>query len=66
MFGKKKSPVFAIAIGALAVFGAYSMVAAVKNCCTEKMKMMTNLVIIDIVKLKRNLFIIIKSIYYYI
>lgn len=43
MFGKKKSPVFAIAVGALAVFGAYSMVAAVKNCCTEKMKMMTNM-----------------------
>ena len=40
---KKKNPAFAIAIGALAVYGAYSMVASVKECCSEKCKMLTNM-----------------------
>ena len=40
---KKKNPAFAIALGALAVYGAYSMVASVKDCCSEKCKMLTNM-----------------------
>ena len=40
MFKKKKMPVLAITVGALAAFGAYSMARTVKECCLEKMKKM--------------------------
>ena len=46
MFGndkKKKNPAFAIALGALAVYGAYSMVSCVKNTCAEKCKRITDM-----------------------
>ena len=46
MFGndkKKKNPAFAIALGALAVYGAYSMVSSVKNTCSEKCKKITDM-----------------------
>ena len=40
---KKKNPAFAIALGAFAAYGVYSMVSSVKECCTEKCKMITNM-----------------------
>ena len=43
MFKKKKRPILAIAVGALAVFGAYSMVCSLKNCCLEKMQMISGM-----------------------
>ena len=39
---KKSRPLLAIGVGALAVYGAYSMVAGAKNICCEKAKMLTN------------------------
>ena len=38
---KKMRPIVAIGIGAMAVYGAYSVVCSVKECCHEKMKMIT-------------------------
>ena len=43
MFKKKKSPIFAVAIGALAVFGAYSMVSSVKGCLCKKAEKLMNM-----------------------
>lgn len=40
---KKKNPAVAIGVGALALYGAYSMVCCVKNICCEKGKMLTNM-----------------------
>ena len=42
--GKKKAhPALAIGIGAMAIYGAYSMVSCVKDMCCEKMKKMSKL-----------------------
>ena len=40
---KKKNPAFAIALGAFAAYGVYSMVSSVKECCTEKCKALANM-----------------------
>ena len=34
---KKKHPILAIAVGAFAVYGAYSMVCSAKECCLARM-----------------------------
>jgi len=40
--GKKKTrPLLAIGIGAMAIYGAYSVVKCAKNTCCEKAKMLT-------------------------
>jgi len=39
---KKKHPLLAVMAGGLAVFGAYSAVAAVKNCVCGKVSCMIN------------------------
>ena len=40
--GKKKArPLFALSIGAMAIYGAYSAVCSVKEMCCEKAKMLT-------------------------
>ena len=39
---KRMYPFFAIGIGALAVYGAYSIVNGMKECCAEKAHMLTN------------------------
>lgn len=38
---KKTRPILALSIGAMALYGAYSTVCAVKEMCTEKAKMLT-------------------------
>jgi len=40
---KNKSPILTVATISLAVYGAYSMVASVKESCCEKCKMLTNM-----------------------
>ena len=40
---KGKTPIFTIAAISLAVYGAYSMVTSVKECCCKKRKMITNM-----------------------
>ena len=41
--GKRKAhPLFAIGVGAMALYGAYSMVACMKKSCVEKAEMLTN------------------------
>ena len=39
---KKIRPIFAMGLGAMAVYGAYSMVSSIKNTCCEKAQMLTN------------------------
>jgi hypothetical protein len=40
--GKKKThPILALGIGAMAVYGAYSVVSCAKDMCAEKAKMLT-------------------------
>lgn len=41
---KKMRPWFAVGIGALTVYGAYSMVACIKNTCCKKVEMLTNVI----------------------
>lgn len=38
---KKRRPLLAIAIGGMAIYGAYSMVKCAKDTCCEKAKMLT-------------------------
>ena len=40
---KSKTPILAVAMISLAVYGAYSMVSNVKESCCEKCKMLTNM-----------------------
>ena len=37
---KKKHPLLAVAVGVFAVYGAYSMVCSVKECCSARMAKM--------------------------
>ena len=42
--GKKKAhPALAIGIGAMAIYGAYSMVSAVKDMCVDKAKRLSSI-----------------------
>ena len=38
---KKRRPLLAIAVGAMAIYGAYSVVRCAKDACCEKAKMLT-------------------------
>ena len=38
---KKRRPLLAIAVGGMAIYGAYSLVVSAKNMCCEKAKMLT-------------------------
>lgn len=38
---KKRRPLLAIGIGAMAIYGAYSVVRCAKDACCEKAKMLT-------------------------
>ena len=38
---KKKHPILAVGIGAMAVYGAYSIVSSMKDFCCKKAKMIT-------------------------
>ncbi|MBE6536674.1 MAG: hypothetical protein E7673_01850 [Ruminococcaceae bacterium] len=43
--GKKKMrPLLAIGVGAMAIYGAYSVVKCVKETCCEKAKMLTKVI----------------------
>lgn len=37
---KKRHPLLTVAVGAFAVYGAYSMVSSVKDCCNAKIAQM--------------------------
>ena len=39
---KKAHPIIAVGVGAMAIYGAYSMVHCVKERCSECCKMLTN------------------------
>ena len=48
--GKKRSrPLLAVGIGAMALYGAYSMVRCMKENCAEKLEMLTK-----VIKKKKN------------
>ncbi len=41
---KKMRPLFTIGVGALTVYGAYSMVSCIKNACCKKAEMLTKVI----------------------